>query len=54
MQEALEPLSEVVRAALAQPRKDRPDDVVIEFGAPVGGGRSRDRERAGCHLSVTV
>lgn len=56
LQEALEPVTEVARAALEQLRKARPDDVVIEFGVDlsVAAGAVITKGQAGCHLNVTV
>ncbi|ELP68545.1 CU044_2847 family protein [Streptomyces turgidiscabies] len=56
LQGALEPVTEVARAALDQLRKARPDEIAIEFGVDlaVEAGAVITKSQAGCHLKVTV
>ncbi|QGZ47614.1 hypothetical protein GPZ77_03725 [Streptomyces sp. QHH-9511] len=53
---ALEPVTEAARAALAQLRKARPDEITVEFGINLAfeAGAVITKSLAGCHLKVTV
>jgi hypothetical protein len=53
---ALEPVTEAARAALAQLRKARPDEITIEFGVNLAfeAGAVITKSQASCHLKVTV
>lgn len=53
---ALEPVTQAARAALAQLRKARPDEITVEFGVDLAfeAGAVITKSQAGCHLKVTV
>ncbi|MGI5369915.1 CU044_2847 family protein [Streptomyces iakyrus] len=56
LDDALEPVTQAARAALAQLRKARPDEITIEFGVDLAfeAGAVITKSQAGCHLKVTV
>jgi hypothetical protein len=56
LEEALEPVTQAARAALAQLRKARPDEITVEFGVDLAfeAGAVITKSQAGCHLKVTV
>ncbi|MFF4888112.1 CU044_2847 family protein [Streptomyces nigra] len=56
VQQALEPVTGLARAALQQLRQAGPDEIAIEFGVDLSSeaGAIIARTEAACHLAVTV